>query len=208
MRFSRQEYWSGLTFPSPGDLTNPGIQPSPSALLGRFLTAESPGKPKQVGSLQFSCSAVSDSLWPHRLQVNYSLKDGILISNSEFPPTPNLAAVDGGGAGSLAIWGCSVFIMLLPLLPPCTDDEPVKGTNWVNPKLNSVKNDRIWLGGYLTSWSPTLSPQTEKWVNFPPFLWKVADVWLHVVHPSFTWKPEKYPGRKFIKPLDSKIITS
>ena len=86
---------------------------------------------------------MSDSLRPHGLQVNYSLKDGILISNSEFPPTPNLAVVDGGGAGSLAMWGGSVLIKLLPLLPPCTDDGPVKGTNWVNPKFNSVKNDRV-----------------------------------------------------------------
>ena len=41
MGFSRQEYWSGLTFPSPGDLPNPGIAPvslvSP-ALVGRFFT--------------------------------------------------------------------------------------------------------------------------------------------------------------------------
>ena len=48
MRFPRQEYWSRLSFPSPGDLPDSGIEPvSPesSALVGRFLTAESPGKP-------------------------------------------------------------------------------------------------------------------------------------------------------------------
>ena len=47
--FSRQEYWSGLPFPSPGDLPNPGIKPmSPasSALAGRFFTTEVPGNPK------------------------------------------------------------------------------------------------------------------------------------------------------------------
>ena len=32
MRFSRQEYWSGLPFPSPGDLPNPGIEPGSPAL--------------------------------------------------------------------------------------------------------------------------------------------------------------------------------
>ena len=32
MEFSRQEYWSGLPFPSPGDLPNPGIEPSSPAL--------------------------------------------------------------------------------------------------------------------------------------------------------------------------------
>ena len=41
MEFSRQEYWSGLTFPTPGDLLDPGIGPmslSSPALAGRFFT--------------------------------------------------------------------------------------------------------------------------------------------------------------------------
>ena len=38
MEFSRQEYWSGLPFPSPGDLPNLGF-------VGRFFTSEPPGKP-------------------------------------------------------------------------------------------------------------------------------------------------------------------
>ena len=44
--FSRQEYWSGLSFRSPGDLLNPGIEPRSLALAGGFFTTESPGKPK------------------------------------------------------------------------------------------------------------------------------------------------------------------
>ena len=40
MEFSRQEYWSGLSFPSPGDLPNPGIEPKSPALVGGFSTAE------------------------------------------------------------------------------------------------------------------------------------------------------------------------
>ena len=44
MGFSRQEYWSGLPFPSPGDLPNPGTEPASPALAGGFLTTESPGK--------------------------------------------------------------------------------------------------------------------------------------------------------------------
>ena len=38
MRFSRQEYWSRLPFISPGDLLDPGIQPTSPALAGRFFT--------------------------------------------------------------------------------------------------------------------------------------------------------------------------
>jgi len=40
----RQEYWSGLPFPSPGDLPDPGIEPTLPALAGRLFTAEPPGK--------------------------------------------------------------------------------------------------------------------------------------------------------------------
>ena len=47
MGFSRQEYWTGLPFPPPGDLPHPGIKPTSPvspALAGRFFTTESPGK--------------------------------------------------------------------------------------------------------------------------------------------------------------------
>ena len=44
MGFSRQEYWSGLPFPSPGDLPYPGIEPGSPALQADALTSEPPGK--------------------------------------------------------------------------------------------------------------------------------------------------------------------
>ena len=46
MGFSRQEYWSGLPFPSPGDLPNPGIEPRSPALQADSLPSEPPGKPR------------------------------------------------------------------------------------------------------------------------------------------------------------------
>ena len=45
MGFSRQEHWSGLPFPSPGDLPNPGIKPEFPALQADALSSEPPGKP-------------------------------------------------------------------------------------------------------------------------------------------------------------------
>ena len=48
MEFSRQEYWSGLPFPSPENLPNPGIKPVSPALTGRFFTTEPPGKPSML----------------------------------------------------------------------------------------------------------------------------------------------------------------
>ena len=45
MGFSRQEYWNGLPFPSPGDLPNPGIKPRSPALEADTLTSEPQGSP-------------------------------------------------------------------------------------------------------------------------------------------------------------------
>ena len=45
MEFSRQEYWSGLPFPSPGDLPDPGIEAGSPASEADTLTSEPPGKP-------------------------------------------------------------------------------------------------------------------------------------------------------------------
>ena len=45
MGFPRQEYWSGLPFPSPGDVPGPGMEPESPVLTGWLFTTEPPGKP-------------------------------------------------------------------------------------------------------------------------------------------------------------------
>ena len=50
MGFSTQEYWSGLPFPSPGDLSNPGIKPRSPTLQVDSLPAEPQGKPSTVSA--------------------------------------------------------------------------------------------------------------------------------------------------------------
>ena len=45
MEFSRQQYWSGVPFPSPGDLPDPGIEPRSPALRADTLPSEPPGNP-------------------------------------------------------------------------------------------------------------------------------------------------------------------
>ena len=63
MGFSRQECWSGLPFPSPGDLPDPGIEPGSPALQADTLPFEPPGKPidKMVVSYSFLDSKVGNS---------------------------------------------------------------------------------------------------------------------------------------------------
>ena len=45
--FSRKEHWSGLPFPSPADLPDPGIEPGSPALQADALLSEPPGKPQE-----------------------------------------------------------------------------------------------------------------------------------------------------------------
>ena len=57
--FSRQEYWSGLPFRSPGDLPNPGIEPRSPAPRADTSPSESPGKPTSGGGKYFLDDSVS-----------------------------------------------------------------------------------------------------------------------------------------------------
>ena len=69
MKFSRQEYWSGLPFPPSGNLLNPGIEPTSlvsPALAGRFFTIEPPGKP----SIYFSMKYIYWFVFPVSAQVS------------------------------------------------------------------------------------------------------------------------------------------
>ena len=62
MGFSRQEYWSGLLCPSPGDLLHPEIKLVSPALAGGFSTAESPGKPPAWAASYNAAGIIGNSL--------------------------------------------------------------------------------------------------------------------------------------------------
>ena len=73
MKISRQEYWSGLPFPSSGDLPDPGIKPLFPALAGGFFTPEPPGKeaPCLVISTTLSIVDRHFTVWATReIQIN------------------------------------------------------------------------------------------------------------------------------------------
>ena len=61
MEFSRQVSWSGLSFPSPGDLPDTGIESASPALTGRFFTTEPPGKPDRFTQDVNNPVSISDS---------------------------------------------------------------------------------------------------------------------------------------------------
>jgi len=63
MGFSRQEYWSGLPFPSPGDLPDPGIKPRSPILEADALTSEPPGKPYCVAHSRLTINISWRNKW-------------------------------------------------------------------------------------------------------------------------------------------------
>ena len=78
MTFPRQEYWSGLPFPSPGFLSDPGIQLVSHTLAGGFFTIMPPGKPH--GEIIFSvCHS-------HELVeiVYHFVSRGLILSSSKY----------------------------------------------------------------------------------------------------------------------------
>ena len=69
MGFSRQEYWSGLPLPFPGDLPDPGIQPA-SPVSPAFFTTEPPGWQNLKTSSNIDTEAKSGSVTP-RAKKNF-----------------------------------------------------------------------------------------------------------------------------------------
>ena len=85
MGFSRQEYWTGVPFPSPGDLPDPGIERVSPALAGGFFTTEPPGKPfGGYGCLLKTVLMARCTLWSR-------------------PPQSMLAAYTDGSSSALAL---------------------------------------------------------------------------------------------------------
>ena len=69
MGFSRQEYWSGLPFPSPGDLPNPGIEPESHALQADILPSELPGKPMNQKDLSYGLAILLLGTYPKEVKT-------------------------------------------------------------------------------------------------------------------------------------------
>ena len=97
VEFSRQEYWSGLPCPSPGDLPDPGIEPVSPALQADSLPSEPPGKPSwiykttsKVANIigrHAACFSYASGLWAGAFKVprgwqreNHSWVSKIIVS--------------------------------------------------------------------------------------------------------------------------------
>ena len=102
MRFSRQEFWSGLPFPSPGDLPDPGIEPGSPALQAYSFTIRAPSRKFwnwEVQVLQlcpsfsrlcwlFSSVQSLSHVWLFATPWTAAHQASLSITNSQSPPKP------------------------------------------------------------------------------------------------------------------------
>ena len=83
MEFSRQEYWSGLSFPSPGDLPNPGIEPRSFTLQADTLPSELPEKScVQLFAIPWNAACSPLSIHVHWANVHWVLTSIVLMMPS------------------------------------------------------------------------------------------------------------------------------
>ena len=108
MGFCRQEYWSGLPFPSPGDIPNPGIEPKSPVLEADALTSEPPGKPLpwwlRRKSVSLQCRRPGFNSWVRKIPWR-----------RKWQPTLVFLLGESHGQRSLAgysLWGCKSWTRL------------------------------------------------------------------------------------------------
>ena len=86
MGYSRQEKWSGLPFPSPGDLPDPGVKLMSLALAGEFFATETPGKPrKTIGISNFTSWYTSEKIKSRILKryLHVHIENSIISNGQE-----------------------------------------------------------------------------------------------------------------------------
>ena len=131
MEFSRQEYWSGLLCPLPGDLPDPGIDPWSPALQVDPLPSEPPGKPEEFlkehkktdkqgvweiiwsGDLLFICT-LSDAVWSFNLWytcLTFKICNKLVMSRLDFLLHWSLKL----------LWDQPLKIILIPRVGFCWD---------------------------------------------------------------------------------------
>ena len=97
--FPRQEYWSGLLFPSPGDLPNPGIKPGSPALQADSSLSEPPGKPFVAYHWPFHVYwgffSVLEGAYCVEVIFCVHLIDILCVSGPRYPCWPKLMMKDG-----------------------------------------------------------------------------------------------------------------
>ena len=150
MEFSRQEYWRGLSFPSPGDLPNRGIEPMSPALASGFLTTKPPGKPqrKRIYENKGMKAALSTCT---QVRGKKRTPTHVIFLLSSGGPVMELEAIQANGKSQLTSLRKHPLMKSHSLRARKRDDclfkKVVRDSAWGFESLETVALD--WLGVYM-----------------------------------------------------------
>ena len=148
--FSRQGYWSGLPFPFPGDLPDPGIEPWSPALQADSLPPEPPGKPPTpFSSMPFYLSV--DSCNHHHSQDSEQLHERCSPAQEQPPPSLLCSLTPGDGDQFLV----NEQLLILVCKPPCQAQEDLdidineinRKAQWLQTSTGGNQTNRVQLLG-------------------------------------------------------------
>ena len=150
MAFPRQEYWSGLPFPFPGDLLDSGIEPGSPALAGGFFTTESSEKPRKRVSIIWILISIPSLACKFQCMLNRSV---VFDSLQLYGLQPSMLFCPWDSAGKNTGVGChSLLQWIFP-------------TQGLNPCLLCVLH---WQAGSL----PRMPP--GKWISVEKPEWSIS----------------------------------
>ena len=162
MEFSRQQYWSGLSFSSPGDLPDPEIKSTCPALAGGFFTTEPPGKPTNVTGNISNQGEKSDGKI-HKHTQNLVDQDFHLMNFKMFSH-PNSLSISLRNPSRLEL-----NILSPPSPQPLQQDdpEPLKKCCFLTPTEFVTKYENFWNLCLLSDhpWFGWLDERPPKFVN-------------------------------------------
>ena len=176
MEFSRQEYWSGLPFPSPEDLPDPGIEPGSPALQADALPSEPPGKPWTLKFLVISqflfYSSVVSIYNNNKISVNtefFDIMQLIIINTFKNVESCNLQGMRFQKTLLLLLCHSTMSNYLLPYeqqharlpcpsLPPGVCQNSCALSRWCHPTISSsIDPFSSYLQSFPAIWSFPMS---------------------------------------------------
>jgi len=147
MEFSRQEYWSRLPFPSPGDLPDPGMTPWSPTLQAASLPSEPPGKPPGVPCKSDIIQYLSFPVW----FISLNIREILLFTNIHSELKFSLQ--------------CQFLELRIPPEMEICMQRLMEASSW-NNAIRDGGSRRSWVAEHSYSW-----PQLIQW-GAPELVWE------------------------------------
>ena len=199
MGFSRQEYWTGLPFPSPGDLPDPGIEPRSPALQADSLPTELQGKPLSLFYFIFwnlYLSHIYELLCSFSLKkqnymhfnassffFSFSYRHGTSYFLGFLPLALLLEApeVQKEKENSFQVQSYTVMLKVIIILSPWHSAQNIAGILWHHEKAYFI------LFHFMTTWQSCQVTQTHENRTFLMTEPEIIIVWIKTIGSNWKW---------------------